>query len=83
MSSGVTMLVHVGFCWFFVFECGLGSKGAALAIGVSYWINVLLLMAYINVSPSCAKTWHGFSKQAFNDVFSFIKLAVPSAIMIW
>ena len=83
VSSGVTTVVHVGFCWVFVFGFGLGSKGTALAISVSYWINVILLVGYINVSPSCAKTWHGLSKQAFYDVLSFIKLAVPSAIMIW
>ncbi|XP_028758172.1 protein DETOXIFICATION 16 isoform X2 [Neltuma alba] len=82
VSSGVTTVVHVGFCWVFVFGCGLGSKGAALAISVSYWVNVILLVGYINVAPSCAKTWHGFSKQAFFNLFTFIKLAVPSAVMI-
>ncbi|KAF7827726.1 protein DETOXIFICATION 16-like [Senna tora] len=82
MSSGVTTLVHVGLCWAFVFGLGLGSKGAALAIGLSNWANVFMLVVYINMSKACAKTWHGLSKEAFNDVLSFTKLAVPSAIMI-
>ena len=83
ISSGVTTLVHVLFCWVFVFQFSLGSKGAALAISLSNWANVLLLAIYINFSPACAKTWNGFSNEAWSDVLSFIKLAVPSATMIW
>ncbi|XP_054823186.1 protein DETOXIFICATION 16-like isoform X2 [Prosopis cineraria] len=82
MSSGATTVVHVGFCWVFVFGCGLGGKGAALAMSVSYWLNVILLVVYINLAPSCSKTWRGLSKQAFFNLVSFIKLAIPSAIMI-
>ncbi|KAI4357717.1 hypothetical protein L6164_001649 [Bauhinia variegata] len=82
ITSGATTLAHVLFCWVFVFQYKLGSKGAALAIAMSYWVNVFLSVAYINLAPACAKTWKGFSKEAFHDVLSFIKLAVPSAIMI-
>lgn len=83
ISSGITTLVHVVFCWVLVFEYELGSKGAALAISLSYWINVLLLVIYINLAPACALTWNGVSKEAFNDILSFLKLAVSSAVMIW
>ncbi|KAJ7954180.1 Protein DETOXIFICATION [Quillaja saponaria] len=82
ISSGVTALMHIFFCWFFVFECGWGSKGAALSITISNWVNVFLLVIYINLSPAFTETWAGFSKEAFHDVLSFIKLAIPSAIMI-
>ncbi|XP_025015405.1 protein DETOXIFICATION 16 isoform X2 [Ricinus communis] len=82
VSSGITACLHILVCWVLVFKSGLGSKGAALAITVSYWINVLLLAFYINSSPACKKTWTGFSKEALHDVLSFVKLAVPSAIMI-
>ncbi|XXG83822.1 hypothetical protein AAC387_Pa10g1489 [Persea americana] len=33
-------------------------------------------------SPACKKTWTGFSKEALHDVFNFIRLAIPSAVMV-
>ncbi|MCI01250.1 MATE efflux family protein DTX1-like, partial [Trifolium medium] len=83
ISSGITTLVHVMFCWVFVFEYGLGIKGAALAISLSYWVNVVMLVIYINSATTCASTWNGVSKEALNDILSFLKLALASAVMIW
>ncbi|KAA8532617.1 hypothetical protein F0562_032567 [Nyssa sinensis] len=37
---------------------------------------------YVKFSPGCMKTWTGISREALHDVFSFLKLAIPSAIMI-
>ncbi|CAL0320778.1 unnamed protein product [Lupinus luteus] len=82
ISSGVTTLVHVVLCWFFVIQQKFGSKGAALAISISYWINVFILVIYINLTKACAETWNGISKEALNDIISFIKLASASAVMI-
>ncbi|XP_065860354.1 protein DETOXIFICATION 16-like isoform X2 [Euphorbia lathyris] len=82
VTSGVTLVFHILVCWVLVFKCGLGSKGAALAISISYWINVFLLAMYIKLSPACINTWIGFSKEAMHDILSFLKLAIPSAFMI-
>ncbi|RWV96163.1 hypothetical protein GW17_00041150 [Ensete ventricosum] len=81
LSTGVTALLHVLVCWLLVYKSGLGSKGAAVAISISYWTNVLLLALYIRLSPACKETWTGFSREALHDMSSFIKLAVPSATM--
>nr|XP_043619652.1 protein DETOXIFICATION 17-like [Erigeron canadensis] len=81
-STGITALLHVLLCWIMVFKFGLGSKGAALANAISLWINVMFLSVYVCVSPSCKKTWTGFSKEAFLKIPTFFKLAVPSAVMI-
>ncbi|KAK3437740.1 hypothetical protein EUGRSUZ_C02419 [Eucalyptus grandis] len=80
--SGVTTLLHVFICWFLVFKSGLGNKGAALANSISYWINVSLMAIYVRLSPSCKRTWTGFSKEALHGIFAFLKLAIPSAVMI-
>ncbi|KAM0041037.1 putative multi antimicrobial extrusion protein [Helianthus debilis subsp. tardiflorus] len=82
LSSGITTLLHILICWIMVFKSGLGSRGAALANAISLWINVLLLAIYVRVSPTCKKTWTGFSKEAFYNIPTFLKLAVPSAVMI-
>ncbi|KAJ9689540.1 hypothetical protein PVL29_014966 [Vitis rotundifolia] len=81
ITTGFTTLLHTLTCWMLVFKSGLGNKGAALANAISYWINVLLLAIYVRISPSCKKTWTGFSKEALHDVLKFLKLAIPSAIM--
>ncbi|KAH8496093.1 hypothetical protein H0E87_019034 [Populus deltoides] len=49
LSSGATSLLHIIVCWGLVFKSGLGSKGAALAITISNWINVFLLAIYVNL----------------------------------
>ncbi|CAF2182393.1 hypothetical protein YC2023_091792 [Brassica napus] len=61
---------------------GLGYRGAALAISVSYWFNVILLSCYVKFSSSCSHSWTGFSKEAFQDIYDFSKIAFPSAVMV-
>ncbi|KAL6183250.1 hypothetical protein ACLB2K_044661 [Fragaria x ananassa] len=82
LSSGITTLLHIPLCWLLVFKSGLGSRGAALANSISYWINVLLLVLYVRFSSTCAKTWTGLSKEAFQNVATFLRLAIPSAVMV-
>lgn len=83
VSSGIATLLHVLICWLLVFKSGLGTKGAALANSISYWNNVILLALYVKFSSSCAKTWTGFSREAIHGILPFIKLAIPSAVMVW
>ncbi|XVF12255.1 hypothetical protein REPUB_Repub08aG0099900 [Reevesia pubescens] len=82
LSSGITTLIHIFVCWILVFRFGLGNKGAALAGSISYWINVLMLAFYIKLSPSCAETWTGFSMESLHEILPFLRLAVPSAVMV-
>ncbi|XP_015957742.1 protein DETOXIFICATION 16 [Arachis duranensis] len=81
-SSGATTVLHVVLCWVLVFKSGLGSRGAAISNCVAYWVNVLILALYIKFSPSCSQTWTGFSTEAFHGIPSFLRLAIPSAVMV-
>lgn len=83
ISSAATVVFHVFLCWLLSFKLELGIRGAALANAVSYWINALLLGLYVRFSSACAETFTGFTREAFNDVLAFLRLAVPSALMIW
>lgn len=83
LCAGITTLLHILVCWVLVFKSSLGYIGAALASSFSYWINVLLLVLYVKFSSSCSKTWTGFSKEAFHDIVNFMRLAIPSAVMVW
>ena len=80
--TGFTTLTHFFICWILVFKSGLGNKGAALANATSYWINALSLVLYVRISPACKETWTGFSKEAFHGILKFLKLSIPSAVML-
>ncbi|CAN6915915.1 unnamed protein product [Brassica oleracea] len=82
VSSGITACLHVLLCWVLVLKSGLGHKGAALAISVSYWFNVILLSCYVKFSASCSQTWTGFSKEALSQIPAFMRLGFPSAVMV-
>ncbi|XP_022141871.1 protein DETOXIFICATION 8-like isoform X5 [Momordica charantia] len=56
--------------------------GAALALGISYWLNVILLASYVFFSPSCNKTRAPLSREAISSIGQFFRLAVPSAVMV-
>ncbi|XP_022135495.1 protein DETOXIFICATION 16-like isoform X2 [Momordica charantia] len=82
VSSGIAALLHILICWILIFKTGLEIRGAALANAISYWLNVLMLILYVKFSSSCSKSWTGFSMQAFHNIPYFLKLAIPSALMV-
>ncbi|KAM0827634.1 hypothetical protein ACQ4PT_068053 [Festuca glaucescens] len=82
LSAAPTALFHLPICCLLVHGLGLGSKGAALSNAISFWINVVILAVYVRVSSTCNKTWTGLSVEAFHDLLSFFRLAVPSALMV-
>ncbi|XP_031265318.1 protein DETOXIFICATION 14-like [Pistacia vera] len=82
VCSCVTLVFHLILCWVLVFKSGFGNLGAALAIGLSYWLNVLLLVLYFSYSSSCETTRVAVSMELFQGVGQFFGLAIPSAFMI-
>ncbi|KAJ7535558.1 hypothetical protein O6H91_12G038700 [Diphasiastrum complanatum] len=82
LISLTTLLLHITLCWLMIFKLGFGYIGAAIALGISNWLNVALLAAYVKFSPLCKKTWTSFSREAYRDLEGFFKLAIPSAVML-
>ncbi|XP_027343746.1 protein DETOXIFICATION 16-like [Abrus precatorius] len=82
LTSGIAALLHVLLCWVLVFKSRLGSRGAALSNSISYWVNVILISIYVKFSSSCKQSWTGFSSRALHNLFDFLKLAIPSALML-
>jgi len=81
--SIATLLLHIPICWLLVFKTSLGYIGASLAISLSYWLNVIMLAAYIRCSNSCKETRLPPTVEAFKGVGVFLRLALPSALMLW
>ncbi|XP_020554633.1 protein DETOXIFICATION 14-like [Sesamum indicum] len=81
-SSVAALLFHVPVCWALVFKLELGTAGAAFTIGLSYWFNVLLILAYVKYSSTCKKTDTPSSKDILSGMREFSRLAIPSAVMV-
>ncbi|XP_048136338.1 protein DETOXIFICATION 12-like isoform X2 [Rhodamnia argentea] len=82
IGSCATLCLHVPLCWVLVFKSGLHNLGAALALGISYWLNVIFLGLYMTFSSACQKTRAPVSLEIFQGIQEFFRFAVPSAVMI-
>ncbi|KAK9226699.1 hypothetical protein WN943_011747 [Citrus x changshan-huyou] len=82
ISSCATVFFHIIICWALVLKFELNNIGAALAIGTSYWLNVLLLGLYMTFSSACAQTRVQVSMELFQGIKEFFLLAIPSAFMV-
>ena len=83
IGSFATLCLHIPLCWALVFKSGMENLGAALALSISYWFNVILLALYMKYSPACAKTHAPISMELFEGIGEFFRFAIPSAIMVW
>jgi MATE family multidrug resistance protein len=83
ISSCAILCLHIPLCWAMVFKLELGTVGAALSIGISYWLNVILLGFYMRYSATCKETQILFTADAFLTINEFFHFASPSTIMVW
>ncbi|XP_027099367.1 protein DETOXIFICATION 12-like [Coffea eugenioides] len=82
VSSCISISFHILICWVLVHNSGLENHGAALAIGISMWLNVIILGLYMSCSSSCEKTRAPISREVLYGVKEFFRFAIPSAVMI-
>lgn len=82
MSVSVFFL-HLLLTWVVVDVLGYGLWGASLILSLSWWVLVDLNWLYIALSPSCKETWTGLSMQAFRGIWTYLKLAVAPAVILW
>ncbi|XP_073150067.1 protein DETOXIFICATION 14-like [Henckelia pumila] len=81
-SSLATLCVNLPLSWVLIFKLELGNAGAALSIGISYWLNVIFIGLYIYYSSACQKTRSSFSRDVFHTVGEFFQFAIPSSVMV-
>ncbi|KAG6391652.1 hypothetical protein SASPL_149409 [Salvia splendens] len=84
VSSCTTLCIHVPVCWVLVYKSGLANLGGAVSIGLSTWLNVVILGLYMRYSPDCRKTRAPISSKIFKiqGMKEFFRFAVPSAVMV-
>eukprot|EP00257_Ricinus_communis_P022878 XP_015582727.1 protein DETOXIFICATION 12 [Ricinus communis] len=82
LSSCATLCFHMPLCWVLTFHSGLENLGAALAMDISIWLNVIFLGLYMSYSSACAKTRAPISVELFHGIGEFFRFAIFSAVMI-
>ncbi|CAK9151296.1 unnamed protein product [Ilex paraguariensis] len=80
--SCATLCIHIPLSWVLVFKSGLGNLGAAVAIDISLWLNVIIAGLYMKYSSTCENTRVPISMDVFQGIGEFFRFAIPSAIMI-
>lgn len=83
LSSFASLFIHGFLCWLLVLKLGLKTVGAALAIDLSYWLNVLFLVLYMKYSSACEKTRMLLSKEAIRGISEFLRLGAHSTLIAW
>ncbi|XP_073496627.1 multidrug and toxin extrusion protein 1-like isoform X2 [Phyllobates terribilis] len=68
--------------YIFLYILGLGVMGSALANTLSQYIQAVLLFLYIVWRRLHVDTWGGWSVACFEDWGPFIRLAIPSMLMV-
>ncbi|VFQ94916.1 unnamed protein product [Cuscuta campestris] len=79
--SAAVLLLHAFFSWLLMMKLEWGLVGGAVTLNSSWWLIVISQLIYIFVSKSDG-AWDGFSWQAFQDLFGFVKLSLASAVML-
>uniref|UniRef100_A0A3Q7GQI9 Protein DETOXIFICATION n=1 Tax=Solanum lycopersicum TaxID=4081 RepID=A0A3Q7GQI9_SOLLC len=76
----VVLLMHATLLWLFIYTFGWGTTGAAIAFNLTSWVLAIAQFAY--VVGWCKDGWKGLSWAAFNEIWSFVRLSIASAIML-
>lgn len=74
------------FLWWFIFKCGFGFQGAAIAWNVVQGMSLVLMLLFVlhhhQGQKAAERTWGGWSREAFMEWGLYIRVAVPSMVMI-
>lgn len=81
LSTCATLCFHILLCWSLVFKANFGIVGAALAIGLSYWLNAIILALYMRYSLSCEETRIFIFNDIFSSIKEFFSFALPTVVM--
>ncbi|KAA8533690.1 hypothetical protein F0562_031207 [Nyssa sinensis] len=76
----VTLIIHIGLLWLFIYGFGWGTTGAAVAFDISSWGVAIGQVIY--VVGWCKDGWTGLSCSAFREIWAFVRLSLASAVML-
>lgn len=80
-SAAVGTVVSVLLDWLFVLKWNMGLNGALASLDIGWWIPAIIQFLYVTCG-GCPLTWPGFSREAFYELWPFLKLSVSSGVML-
>ncbi|XP_067279593.1 multidrug and toxin extrusion protein 1 [Pseudorasbora parva] len=81
-TAVVANILNVATNYILLHSLKLGVKGSAAANSISQISICLLLFAYIRWKKLHVKTWDGWSSASLQEWGSYMKLAIPSTLML-
>ncbi|XP_053363545.1 solute carrier family 47 member 4 [Clarias gariepinus] len=78
MANVVNLLIH----YILLFWWDLGLHGSAAANCLAQIFSFFCLFAYIHLKKLHIKTWGGWSSESLQDWGGYMKLAIPSTLML-
>ena len=81
--TGLPLLIHFGIAYALVHWTALSFVGAPIAASITLWLSVLMMALYVTCAKKFKLTWEGFSLESFQYILTNLKLALPSAAMVW
>uniref|UniRef100_A0A3B4GV94 Multidrug and toxin extrusion protein n=1 Tax=Pundamilia nyererei TaxID=303518 RepID=A0A3B4GV94_9CICH len=82
-TAGIANVLNLGFNYVLIFTLNLGILGSAIANSLAQITLCLLLYGYIRIRKLHQKTWGGWSTECLQEWGSYMKLAVPSLLMVY
>ncbi|KAJ8758943.1 hypothetical protein K2173_003181 [Erythroxylum novogranatense] len=79
--AAAAFVIHTLFSWLLMLKLGWGLVGAAVVLNASWWLIDASQLIYI-LSGSCGRAWNGLSWKAFQNLWSFVRLSLASAVML-
>ncbi|XP_004299688.1 PREDICTED: protein TRANSPARENT TESTA 12-like [Fragaria vesca subsp. vesca] len=79
--SLVVLVVHALISWIFVYVLDFGLVGAVVALDISWWLSVFMMLGYVTCGW-CPLSWPGLSLEAFSGLWEFVKLSTASGVML-
>lgn len=83
LNFGVVLGINTLSCWISVYKLKFGIQAVAFSLSLCSWLNVVFLGVYIKCSSVCEKTRAPFSKEAFYNIWPFLRFGFPAALMVW
>lgn len=78
----ITTALHPFWCWLFISKLGYKIKGGAISIIISQCLTGTSLFLFIMIKKPIEGTIFWFTKNSFKGWGSFMKIAIPSALLI-
>ncbi|KAK6255493.1 hypothetical protein SCA6_016798 [Theobroma cacao] len=83
LFTGVPFGLHFALVYFLVNRTSMGFIGWPVAASISIWLSCLSLAMFVIFSKRFENTWKGLSLESFGNILKILRLAIPSAAMVW